>query len=187
MFKRIACTINGKARSFEVDVRESLLEVLRHRLGLTGAKKGCGVGECGACSVLIDGSPFDSCIYLAVWADGKQITTIEGVASKNGELSEVQEAFVGEGAVQCGFCTPALVLTTTALTESGKDYTRDEIKRELSGHLCRCTGYQNILKAAEKSLEGHICTCVDSPHFNQPSEGNIEERLNERQDDPDSV
>ena len=167
MFKKISFNVNGKAYCFEVDVRESLLEVLRNRLGYTGAKQGCGVGECGACAVLIDGTPYDSCIYLAVWADGKQITTIEGVASKNGELSKVQEAFVDEGAVQCGFCTPGLVLTTTALVESGKDFTREELKRELSGHLCRCTGYQNILSAAEKALEGHICTCVDSPHYKQ--------------------
>ena len=165
MFKRIAFYVNGKAFNIEVDIRESLLELLRKNLGYTGAKKGCGVGECGACSVLIDGIPFDSCIYLAVWADGKEITTIEGVASKSGELSEVQKGFVEEGAVQCGFCTPGLVLTTTALTESGKEFTTDEIKRELSGHLCRCTGYQSIIKAAEKSLEGHICTCVDSPHY----------------------
>ncbi|AET67021.1 aerobic-type carbon monoxide dehydrogenase, small subunit CoxS/CutS-like protein [Desulfosporosinus orientis DSM 765] len=165
MYKRIAFTVNGKAYDFEVDVRESLLEVLRERLGLTGAKQGCGVGECGACSVLIDGVPHDSCIYLAVWADGKVIRTIEGVAANNGELSDVQKAFVEEGAVQCGFCTPGLVLTTTALKEGGKDYNREELKRELSGHLCRCTGYQGILKAAEKSLEGHVCTCVDSPHY----------------------
>lgn len=154
MFKRIAFSVNGKAFNFEVDIRESLLEMLRNRLGYTGAKKGCGVGECGACSVLVDGKPYDSCIYLAVWADGKAITTIEGVASKTGELSQVQKAFVDEGAVQCGFCTPGLVLTTTAMVDSGKEYTRDEIKRELSGHLCRCTGYQGILKAAEKSLDG---------------------------------
>ncbi|MEL7564644.1 MAG: xanthine dehydrogenase subunit XdhC [Dehalobacterium sp.] len=164
LFKRIAFTVNGKAYNFEVDVRESLLEVLRNHLGFTGAKQGCGVGECGACTVLIDGIPYDTCIYLAVWADGKEIRTIEGVAEKNGELSQVQKAFVDEGAVQCGFCTPGLVLTTTALKESGKDFTRDELKRELSGHLCRCTGYQSILKAAEKSLAGHVCTCVDSPH-----------------------
>lgn len=175
MFKRIAFSVNGKAFNIEVDIRESLLELLRNHLGYTGAKKGCGVGECGACSVLIDGTPFDSCIYLAVWADGKAITTIEGVASKSGELSDVQKAYVDEGAVQCGFCTPGLVLTTTALTESGKEYTREELKRELSGHLCRCTGYQSILKAAEKSLDGHICTCVDSPHYKQQNE-RIEEQ-----------
>jgi len=163
LFKRIDFKVNGRHYNFEVDVRESLLDVLRN-LGFTGAKQGCGVGECGACSVLIDGTPYDTCIYLAVWADGKEIRTIEGMAEKNGELSDVQKAFVDEGAVQCGFCTPGLVLTTTALKESGKDYTRDELKRELSGHLCRCTGYQNILKAAEKSLEGHVFICGGSPH-----------------------
>lgn len=167
MFRRIAFSVNGKAFNIEVDIRESLLELLRNRLGYTGAKKGCGAGECGACSVLIDGIPFDSCIYLAVWADGKEIVTIEGMASKDGELSKVQKAFVEEGAVQCGFCTPGLVLTTTALVESGKEYTREELKRELSGHLCRCTGYQSILKAAEKSLETHVCICEDSPHYKQ--------------------
>lgn len=151
MLKRISFTVNGKQETLEVDVRESLLEVLRNRLEYTGAKKGCGVGECGACTVLIDGTPVNSCIYLAVWAEGKDIVTIEGVA-KNGELSKVQKAFIEEGAIQCGFCTPGFVLTATAMAESGKKYTREEIKRELSGHLCRCTGYQNIIKAVEKAL-----------------------------------
>ncbi|HZW82030.1 MAG TPA: xanthine dehydrogenase subunit XdhC [Candidatus Deferrimicrobium sp.] len=152
MLKRITFMLNGIQVCLEVDVRQSLLEVLRSNQGLTGVKKGCGVGECGACTVLIDGCSIDSCLYLAVWADGKDIRTIEGIA-QNGELSEVQAAFVEEGAVQCGFCTPGLVLTTTALLESGKEYTREELKRELSGHFCRCTGYKNILKAAEKSLQ----------------------------------
>lgn len=151
MLKKISFVVNGQERSLEVDVRESLLEVLRVRLGYTGVKKGCGVGECGACTVLVDGTPVDSCIYLAVWADGKNIVTIEGIA-KNGELSPVQKAFIEEGAIQCGFCTPGLVLTTTALVESGKKFTKEELKRELSGHFCRCTGYQNILKAAQKAL-----------------------------------
>ncbi|SMB99507.1 carbon-monoxide dehydrogenase small subunit [Thermanaeromonas toyohensis ToBE] len=151
MLKKISFVVNGKQETLEVDVRESLLEVLRNRLGYTGVKKGCGVGECGACTVLIDGIPIDSCIYLAVWAQGKNIVTIEGIA-KNGELSKVQKAFIEEGAIQCGFCTPGYILTATALVESGKKYTREEIKRELSGHLCRCTGYQNIIKAVEKAL-----------------------------------
>ena len=153
--KKISMIVNGKSYSFEVDIRESLLEVLRNRLHFTGVKQGCSVGECGACTVLIDGFPVNSCIYLAVWADGREITTIEGV-SKDGELSKVQQAFVDEGAVQCGFCTPGLVLTATALTESGRKYSDEEIKREISGHLCRCTGYNKIFNAVKRALEaGH--------------------------------
>ena len=150
--KKITFTINGKEVTVEVDVRESLLEVLRNKLYLTGVKKGCSVGECGACTVLIDDVAFDTCIYLAVWADGKEIRTIEGEA-KEGKLSKVQQAFLDEGAVQCGFCTPGFVMSTTEMVESGKDFSRDEIKKELSGHMCRCTGYHNIIQAAEKALE----------------------------------
>ncbi|MDN5362670.1 MAG: hypothetical protein PWP70_1717 [Moorella sp. (in: firmicutes)] len=152
MLKKISLTVNGTPVNLEVDVRETLLEVLRNRLGYTGVKKGCGVGECGACTVLIDGTPIDSCIYLAVWADGKDIVTVEGIA-KNGELSKVQKAFIEEGAVQCGFCTPGYIMTATAIVNSGKKYTREEIKKELAGHLCRCTGYQNIIKAVEKAIK----------------------------------
>ncbi|NFL96467.1 (2Fe-2S)-binding protein [Clostridium botulinum] len=149
--RKIKFTVNDKKYEVEIDIRESLSEVLRSRLHLTGIKQGCLVGECGACTVLIDGVPIDSCIYLAAWADGKTIKTIEGV-QKNGELSEVQKAFIDEGAVQCGFCTPGLVLTTTALVESEKKYTDDEIKREISGHLCRCTGYNKIFNATKKAI-----------------------------------
>jgi carbon-monoxide dehydrogenase small subunit len=115
--------VNDKPYSLEVDIRDSLMDVLRNRLQFTGVKEGCSVGECGACTVLIDGIPTNSCTYLAVWADGKKIITIEGIA-KDGKLSKVQQAFIDEGAIQCGFCTPGLVLTTTALVGSGKNILR---------------------------------------------------------------
>ena len=152
LLKKINLKVNGKEYKIEVDVRESLLEVLRNRLQLTGTKQGCGVGECGACTVLVDDIPIDSCIYMAVWADGKEVLTIEGVGNGN-NLSNVQQAFVDEGAIQCGFCTPGLVLTTTALVNSGEKFSEEEIKREISGHLCRCTGYQKIYNATKKSLK----------------------------------
>jgi carbon-monoxide dehydrogenase small subunit len=151
MHKKISLTVNGTKRSVEIDERESLLEVLRDKLGLTSVKQGCGVGECGACAVLIDGISIDSCIYLASWADGKDIRTVEGL-TVDGKLSDVQQSFVDEGAVQCGFCIPGFVISATELKESGKNYTREEIRRALSGHLCRCTGYQKIVEATEKSL-----------------------------------
>ena len=149
---KIAIKVNDKPHRLEVKPGESLLELLRDRLFLTGVKQGCGVGECGACTVLIDGVALNSCIYLAAWADGKSIVTIEGVAKGN-QLSSVQQAFVDEGAIQCGFCTPGLVMTTTAMVENGESYSESDIKREISGHLCRCTGYQNIGKAVRKALD----------------------------------
>ena len=152
LVKKISFKVNKKEYNMEVDIRESLSDLLRERLHLTGIKKGCSVGECGACTVLVDKTPVDSCIYMALWINGKEVLTIEGV-EENGELSKVQKAFIEEGAVQCGFCTPGLILTTTALTESNKEYTDEEIKREISGHLCRCTGYQKIFNATKKSLE----------------------------------
>lgn len=151
MTRQVFLTVNGLGQILEIDVRASLLEVLRQQLGYTGVKKGCCTGECGACTVLVDGIPIDSCLYLAVWADGKKIVTIEGISS-NGELSRVQQAFIEEGAIQCGFCTPGLVLTATALVER-RNLTEDDVKREISGHLCRCTGYKNIVAAVQKALD----------------------------------
>ena len=151
MLHKISCTINGRKRELEINAGETLLEVLRERLHLTGTKQGCGVGECGACTVLVDGAPVDSCLYLGVWADGRDIMTIEGVA-KNGELSRVQKAFIEEGAVQCGFCTPGFVMSSTAIIDSNKSYTEEKIKQDLSGNFCRCTGYQNIIRAVTKAL-----------------------------------
>jgi carbon-monoxide dehydrogenase small subunit len=151
VLKQLSLTVNGRLYQFQVDIRETLLDVLRNRLQFTGVKQGCAVGECGACTVLVDGTPVNSCIYLAAWAHGKSVTTVEGL-ERDGELSEVQQAFVDEGAIQCGFCTPGLVLSTTALLDSGRTFTEAEIRRELSGHLCRCTGYQKIFDAAEKVL-----------------------------------
>lgn len=149
----ITCTINGKKVTNYVDPRASLTDMLRNDYRLTSVKKGCEVGECGACAVLIDGEVFNSCIYLAVWAQGKEIRTTESLQREDGSLASLQQAFLDEGAVQCGFCTPGFLMSGTHMVESGKHYTRDEIKRELSGHLCRCTGYQNIINAVEKTLK----------------------------------
>lgn len=151
-YKHIVCTINGKEVETMVDVRASLTDLLRNEYSLTSVKKGCEVGECGACNVIIDGECFNSCIYLAVWADGKNIRTVESLAGPDGELSAIQQAFIDEAAVQCGFCTPGFIMSAVEILESGQKYTRDELRRKLSGHLCRCTGYENIINAVEKVM-----------------------------------
>jgi len=145
--------VNGKSVEIGIDPRESLADVLRERLELTSVKKGCEVGECGACTVLVDGVAIDSCIYLAVWAQGRRILTVEGLQDKEGALSPIQRAFVEEAAVQCGFCTPGIIMSAVEIVGSGKRYTREELHRLISGHLCRCTGYQNILNAVERAVE----------------------------------
>lgn len=145
-------TLNHTEYHTFVDPRMALADLIREHHHLTGTKKGCEVGECGACTVLIDGKTYNSCICPAVWIDGKSVTTIEGLISTDGQLSVIQQAFVDEGAVQCGFCTPGMILSATALLQSGKQYTREEIRREISGNFCRCTGYENILNAIEQAL-----------------------------------
>ena len=148
--KLIRCKINGRDTETVVDIRASLTDMLRNEYRLTSVKKGCEVGECGACNVIINGECFNSCIYLAVWADGTEITTTEGLVSPGGELSGIQQAFIDEGAVQCGFCTPGFIMSAQAIINSGKEYSDEELRRQLSGHLCRCTGYENIFKAVRK-------------------------------------
>lgn len=154
MNKEIVLTVNGRQKTVLVDVRQSLMEVLRDQAGLLSIKQGCGVGECGACSILVDDLLVDSCIYLAVWADGKSVRTVEG-ESRDGTLSPVQQAYVDEAAVQCGFCTPGFIMASTAFVErnKGKNVDREEICREHAGNICRCTGYTSIVRAVEKSLE----------------------------------
>ena len=156
MIEALQCTVNGRPVEVGYDLRESLLDTLRDRLGLTSVKRGCEVGECGACTVLVDGVAIDSCIYLTCWAEGKHILTVEGLQGENGELTEIQKAFIEEAAVQCGFCTPGIIMSAVEIVGSGRQYTRDELRRLISGHLCRCTGYQNILNAVERAVnEAH--------------------------------
>ena len=148
----VKCNINGKDVEKIVDVRASLTDMLRNDFRLTSVKKGCEVGECSACTALIDGEAINTCLYLAVWAEGKHIITLEGLMNPDGTISDVQQAFMDETAIQCGFCTPGFILTATEIVNSGKEYTDDELRKLLSGHLCRCTGYQNIFRAVKKTM-----------------------------------
>ena len=151
-YKMIHCRINGKDRDVMVDVRASLTDMLRNDFRLTSVKKGCEVGECGACTVLIDGVAYNSCIYLAVWADGKDILTLEGLEGPNNEISDIQQAFIDEAAVQCGFCTPGVIMSAVEILNEGRELSDEEIRIRMSGHLCRCTGYENIFRAVKKTM-----------------------------------
>jgi aerobic-type carbon monoxide dehydrogenase small subunit (CoxS/CutS family) len=144
--------INGEAYQVAFEPYKTLLEVLREDLDLTGTKHGCELGECGACTVLIDGDAVMSCIYLAVEAGDKEITTVEGLADRGGP-SALQRAFARTGGAQCGYCTPGMLMSGTALLQRNREPTRDDIKEALAGNLCRCTGYTKIFEAVELAAE----------------------------------
>lgn len=154
MEQGIKLTVNGYLQEVVVKSTESLVDVIRNKLGLLGAKKGCNVGECGSCTVIMDGMPVRSCLVLAIMANGRKITTIEGLAEK-GKLHPLQEAFVREGAMQCGFCTPGFILSAKALLDDNPNPTEEEIKKGIEGNLCRCTGYTGIVKAIRAVAGGN--------------------------------
>jgi aerobic-type carbon monoxide dehydrogenase small subunit (CoxS/CutS family) len=148
MLTLMSLTVNGETREVAVPVHKTLLEVLREDLGLTGTKHGCELGECGTCTVLVDGEPVLSCLALPVECQGAEILTVEGLAGPGG-LHPLQQAFAELGAAQCGYCTPGILLTATAMLDDHSRPTRDEIRAALAGNLCRCTGYTKILDAVE--------------------------------------
>lgn len=147
----IILTINKIEYKVEVDGNMRLIDLLRDKLGLVGTMEGCGEGECGACTVIMDGESVNSCLVMAFQANGSQITTIEGL-EENGKLHPVQQAFMDEGAVQCGFCIPGMVLSTKALLDKNSHPTRDELRESISGNLCRCTGYNKAIDAGERAV-----------------------------------
>jgi carbon-monoxide dehydrogenase small subunit len=148
----IELTINGKRRRFDVEANKLLLNLLRDEMHLTGTKYGCGIGECGACTVHLNGEAVLSCMVLAVDADGGCVDTIEGMADRD-KLDPIQEAYLEEGAVQCGFCTPGFIMSTKALLRESPDPTEGEIREYLKGNMCRCTGYVNIVKAVQSAAK----------------------------------
>ena len=156
----IALTVNGQSHELAIDTQRTLLEVLREQLGYTGTKNGCDQGECGTCTVLLDGLPVHSCLTLAVAVQGKEITTIEGLAEED-KLHPMQQSFVDHGAIQCGFCSPGMILTGKALLDKNPSPSEREIRQSISGNLCRCTGYVKIVEA--------IKAVADSPNVKKES------------------
>jgi len=144
---QIQLKVNDLPYKMEVEPRRTLLELIREDLELTGTKEGCGMGECGTCTVLLDGRPIKSCITLAVQANSRQVTTIEGMERPDGSLHPIQRAFIDHGAIQCGFCTPGMVLSAKALLDENPHPTELEVRQAIAGNLCRCTGYQKIVEA----------------------------------------
>lgn len=152
MSQFLHCKVNGEEIAREVEDDRMLLAFLREDLKLTGTKEGCGEGDCGACTVLLDGISVNSCLVPALLAEGKEITTIEGI-EKNGELSEIQKSFIRHGAIQCGFCSPGMIMSAEALLRKNPHPDREQIRRGISGNLCRCTGYQQIVDAIMEIAE----------------------------------
>ena len=150
--RRIEFKVNGISRQLAVEPQATLLDVLREELRLTGTKRGCDQGHCGACTVLLNGEPVNACLVLALTADGKSVETIEGL-EESGEMNVIQSALVDEGAVQCGFCTPGMVLSAKALLAEKPDPARPEILEALSGNICRCTGYERIVAGVRKAAD----------------------------------
>lgn len=146
----IQMTVNGELVESAVESNQTLVQFLREELGLTGTKHGCGLGDCGACTVILDGRPVNSCLVLAVQAHGREVLTIEGLA-ENGNLHPIQRAFVDKGAIQCGFCTPGMILSAKALLDENPKPSEHEIRTAISGNLCRCTGYQKIVEAVQEA------------------------------------
>ncbi len=153
MNKKIEITVNGRLYRLGVEPRATLLDVIRYDLGLTGTKAGCEKGECGTCTVIMDNRPVNSCLILAVEADGSEILTIEGLATGE-DLHPLQKSFVEMGAIQCGFCTPGMILVAKALLDKNPKPTEREIRQAIAGNLCRCTGYDKIVKAIQKVSGG---------------------------------
>ena len=147
MKQTITFNLNGESVQVEIEPHLTLLQLLRDKLELTGTKEGCGMGECGACTVLLDGKTVNSCIFPAMEVDGKSVTTIEGLTDAQGNLHPIQKAFVEYGAIQCGFCTPGMVLSARALLDENPKPTEEEIRNGIAGNLCRCTGYLQIFQA----------------------------------------
>ena len=160
MKKTITLEVNGVAETAEVEVGQTLLRFLRDGLDLTGTKEGCNEGECGSCMVLLDGRPVNSCLVLAVEADGRSVTTVEGL-SKEGLLHPLQKAFLSQSAVQCGFCTPGMVVSAAALLREVPDPTEDDVKKALAGNLCRCTGYKQIVDAVREAAAAMRAAAAD--------------------------
>jgi aerobic-type carbon monoxide dehydrogenase small subunit (CoxS/CutS family) len=150
MAEAVTLNVNGVDYPLTIEPGRTLLSVLREDVGLTGAKEGCDDSECGACMVLVDGRPLNSCSYLAIQAAGREVRTVEGLAD-GPQLAVLQEAFLEEGGVQCGFCTPGMVISATALLERNPDPSEPEIREGLAGNLCRCTGYQKIFRAVQRA------------------------------------